>query len=586
MANQKSRVKDIEKKGFQSILFKYLPFWPLFAALLLVCVGGLFVFLHFSNPVFETTASILIKDQAKGEEDSKMEEVLNLFGTKKVVENETEVLKSNEIVGTVVDRLKLYAPVLEEKGWRGLASRSAYYSSPILVEAQEPAKLKSSTSKQYFTYDATTNTVTTHGKAYPVDQWVNTPDGVLRFLKNPYQNAEAVKRLAQNKLFYMLLDQNTAIKNISASLLVTPVSRQSSVINLKIRDEIPQRGELILRELVDVYNDAAIERKNGIASKTLRFIEERLKHVSRELDSVDAGIQRYRAKNGVVDISEQGRLYLQTVQQNDQELNRAKIQQQVLDDVEKHITSKDNQSSISPATMTGTDPALNQLLDKLTTSQAQYEKLKKTTAENNPVLSSIQNEITKTRSDIMENVRSQRRALETSVSSLSAQSNKYSGMLGSIPQKERLLLDVSRQKSIKSDIYSFLLQKKEETAYSISAALPDCFMVDNPASSLYPVSPKKPLLGLFALILPFVFGVLIINLKEAMNNKVMYRSSIEKMSKFPVIGEIIHNTADSPIVFKNAERNFITEQFRQIRSALKHQGNPRGISSACSSRHP
>ena len=96
--------------------------------------------------------------------------------------------------------------------------------------------------------------------------------------------------------------------------VVTPVSRQSSVINLKIRDEIPQRGEAILTAVVDAYNQSAIERKNSIAMKTLEFIESRLKNVGAQLDSVEGGIQRYRDKAGIVDISEQSRLYLQSIE--------------------------------------------------------------------------------------------------------------------------------------------------------------------------------------------------------------------------------------------------------------------------------
>jgi len=57
---------------------------------------------------------------------------------------------------------------------------------------------------------------------------------------------------------------------------------------------------------------------------------------------------------------------------------------------------------------------------------------------------------------------------------------------------------------------------------------------------------------------------------------VLYRSDIEKLTSFPIIGELIQDELKSKIVTENAVRSFIAEQFRLIRTALKHQGNPPG----------
>ena len=56
----------------------------------------------------------------------------------------------------------------------------------------------------------------------------------------------------------------------------------------------------------------------------------------------------------------------------------------------------------------------------------------------------------------------------------------------------------------------------------------------------------------------------------------MYRSDIEKLTNYPIIGEIIHEKLKSKIVTENGERSFISEQFRLVRTALKHQGTPPG----------
>ena len=140
-----------ENNGFQQILTKFIPYWPLFLVTLFLSVCCLYFYLKFTIPIYETTASVLIKDEKKGQEDSKMEEVLNVFGTKKIVENELEIFHSNSLIISVVKTLKLYAPVFEEKGWRGLGTRSAYLTSPVIVEVPDPSDIEES-SKIYFRF--------------------------------------------------------------------------------------------------------------------------------------------------------------------------------------------------------------------------------------------------------------------------------------------------------------------------------------------------------------------------------------------------------------------------------------------------
>ena len=110
----------------------------------------------------------------------------------------------------------------------------------------------------------------------------------------------------------------------------------------------------------------------------------------------------------------------------------------------------------------------------------------------------LQEEIEKTKPSILENISSQRRNIEAGKATLVQSKDRYESMLSTVPQKERQLVEVSRQQNIKNDIYSFLLQKKEETAYSITSILPDCYIVSNPTTPGNPVSPKKPVLVSFS----------------------------------------------------------------------------------------
>lgn len=571
-----SQDKNIsDQGGIHKILYRYLPYWPLFVILFIVSMTGLFFYLKTTNSIYETTASVLIKDERKGQEESQIEGELNTTGAKNIVENEMEVLRSNITISQVVRNLHLYAPIFEEKGWRGIQVSSAYLTSPIVIEALDPDSIIP-VKKVYFEFSQKDGVVMIGNNSFPLDKWSSTSWGKLKFSKNPHFLINTVEKKQSSKFFFVLVKPDNLVKGMSASISVIPTNRLSSIITMKLKDQVPQRAEAILMEVINSYNRISVGRKNDMAMRTLTFIEQRLKNVSAELDSIEGGIQKYRDRTGIVDIPEQSRLYLQSIEENDRQLNTLNMQLSALDEVENYVTSKGNQSNLVPSTVNISDPTLSTLLTKLSTAESEYQRLSKTTAENNPVLLSIKEEIDKTKPNILENIRSQRKNLQSGKSLINQTSGKYNSMLSSIPKKERELVDVSRQQTILSTTYAFLLQKREETASSISSTLPDCTIVDKPTSSINPVSPKKQLMAMVAAGLPFLIGFLIVGLKDFLNAKVLYRNDLEKLTDFPVIGEIINDKNKTNLVVQHGERNFIVEQFRQIRLALKFQGIPKG----------
>lgn len=577
---EKKATKHIEKNEnvIKGIFFKFVPYWPLF--LLTLMISGVYFYfkIKYTTPIFETTASVLIKDEKKGQEDSKMEEVLNIFGAKKIVENELEILRSNSIVIEVARNLKLYAPVYSESGWRGMTVLPAYFTCPVELEAENPENLKSS-DKIYFSLSKDNASVTFNGSTHKVGEWLNTPYGKIRFIQNTRYAESGIQSTEGKKFYFTLFSLDIATKNVIGNLIVTPASKQSSVINITYKDEVPSRGENLIASIIQQYNEAGMKRKNETARQTLYFIQDRLNQVSRELDSLESGIQKYRDRSGVINISEQSKLYLSSIGTNDHELNALNIKMASLEQAENYIKNKENEAStaIAPATMNIEDPTLNGLLEKLNNTQTQYEKMKKTSGENNPKVLTLLEEINKTKPTILENIRNQRKSLQAGKEYLTKVNNQYNSMLSGVPRKEKELVEVSRQQNIKNDIYSFLLQKREETAYSISSILPDCYIVSNPTTKNSPISPKKPFLALLALILPFSFSTAVVLMKDMFNQKVMYRTDIEKTTRFPVIGEVIYEKLDSSVVTECAPNSFIVEQFRQIRSVLKYHAQPSGV---------
>jgi len=560
----KNGIEDKEGNVVRELLFRYLPYWPLFLILLVVCGFGAWLYLRYATPIYEVAATILVKDEKKGVDDANLMEQLDLFGSKKLVENEIEIIKSRMLMHEVVNNLSLYAPVT----YKGrIKSSSGYIISPISIQVRNPDSLVPE-KKVFFTYDSLKKEVVIGDKRYPLNQWVADSLNELRFIPNP----NFVPTSVEKPLFYSLVDTRAVTDQLIDGLKISQAAKLASVIDLTLRDPIPKRGEDILNSLIAGYNKAAINDKNALAANTLKFINERLGLVVLELDSVERGIQKYKTNEGIIDLSAQGQLYLDNVGANDQKLSQINVQMAVMDQVEKYVLSKNDQPGIVPSTFGVEDPVLTQLLAKLYDLEVQYEGLRRTTAENNPILLSLRNEIDKMKPNILENVRNLRHNLEAGKGNLSGTSNQYASILKKLPQKERGLVEISRQQSIKNGIYSFLLQKREETALSYNSAVADTRIVDNANSGVVPVSPKRSLAYLVAIFAAIAVGAGLIAIREVLNQNIIFRTEIEQYTTVPVIGEVMQENSSSPFVIEEGRRTFIAEQFRQLRTSLAYIG--------------
>ncbi|HYH13697.1 MAG TPA: polysaccharide biosynthesis tyrosine autokinase, partial [Flavisolibacter sp.] len=555
-----------EESLFQEMMKKFFPYWPLFLVLLFISISGASIFLRFQVPYFNANASLLIKDGKKGTFDqSDIMQQFNAFASNKLIENEIEVIRSRTIAKDVVRNLNLYASFYKEGQ---LKDYSAYTQSPILLQAKFPDSI-ASTDKIYFTYDNQKKLVKIDEKTYELNKWYQFPFGEVMFLRS---KNEIEKEDKQNRMYFSLLTVKDATSILVGSLKVSSLNKMGSIIDVIVSDEDPKRAEDILNELISVYLEASLNDKNKLAANTLRFIDERMKFVVGDLDSVEHKVENFKATNKVVDISAQGHLFLQGVSQNDHQLAMMNMTGAVLGQVESYVLSKDDKGAIVPSTLGVNDPVLLKLLDGLYEAEIKYEALRKTTAENYPTAVALADQIEKMRSNILENVRNQRRSLSASKAEVLAANNKFSTLLSSLPKKERELVDINRQQAIKNNIYTFLLQKREETALAAASTVSDIRVVDSGESNYQPIEANEKITYILAIIVAIGLGISIITLKDALNKTIVSKDEIEKLTTVPILGEIIHDKSGKSLVIGDGNRSRIAEQFRHLRTYLGYLG--------------
>ncbi|MCJ8211023.1 polysaccharide biosynthesis tyrosine autokinase [Mucilaginibacter sp. RS28] len=558
--------REKEPGSSNDFLLSLIPYWPLFLVLIALSIAGGWLYLQMATPQYESHARILIKDEKKGVEEAKALEAFDMLSPKKSVDNELEVLKSKTLMNKVVAHLDLFAPIYEEGKFK---DKLAYVSAPVRIVADSALGFRPTPDKVKINFASTG--VTFNGKSYPLNQWVKTPYGNLKFIPNPRYAAYTGSNQGK-KFYFYLVPQRKVVDNLASKLKVDAASKLSTIIDLSINDEVPERGEDILNNLIDAYNLSLVEQNNKLAANTIHFINDRLSTVQSELQAVEKKQEAFRANSGAIDLSAQGKLYLESVSTNDQKVGEMNMQLSVLNQIESYVKSRDMSKGLVPSTVGVNDPGLTQMIKTLYELQLEMESLKKTAGENNPLVLADKDKIEKIRPQILENILNQKRSLVASRGNLAATTGSYSSSLKTLPQTERALVDISREQSIKNGIYTFLLQKKEETALSFVSNNPGSQIIDRAESSEKPVSPKRNVVYLICVFLAGIIGLSVVISKESFGGKIMFQKDIEELTELPVIGEISKDRSKQQVVIGNRQRTLIAEQFRRLRTTLNYLG--------------
>jgi len=550
----------------QQFVSKLLPYWPLFLLAIITGTALAYVYLRFATPLYEATATLIIKDEKKGNEESKIVESLDQISSKKIVENEIEIIQSRKLMENVVRKLGLYAPIYEKGEIHDIL---AYTKSPVSILALYPDSLDYPKNIELNYSDKNRQVTLNHKYIYPVDSLLNTPFGKLKFIPNKYFDSDS----AHKQFFFYLSKPKDIAPSFLGGLTAQAASKLSSIVDLSYVDVDPLRAENILNQLIDSYQQSANDEKDALAKNTLSFVNNRLALVAQDLDSIERKIQQFKSGNHAVDIGTQGQLFLGNVSANDQKLGELNTQLAVLDKIDEFVKSnKDSKAGIVPSTLGVNDPLLSQLIDKLYNAELEYDRLKKSVGENNPNLIVIQDQINKLKPSILSNIGSMRQSLLASKQNIVSTNAAYNSILQTVPQKEKDLLEISREQQIKSNLYSFLLQKKEESEISYASSVSNSRVVDYAQAGSGPVSPNRKLIFGFFIILFTGIVAAFIFIKEFLTGKVLYRHEIESLTSIPIIGEIAFEKSKDRIVIEKGRRSFVAEEFRKLRISLSFLG--------------
>ncbi len=551
--------EDDIAENIQDKLRAYLRYWPLFLVSVGICLGLGYLFLQSAIPVYTIYAKILINDENTGQN---VKQESQPFSNLKKVDDEIEILKSRTIMDKVVNDLQLWTQyhLVGE-----LKPTDLYKNSPVKFTLIGSAQGIGNQSIEITIQDEKTFLLK---QAHSVSTY-----NFGRQLKNEWgswklEPTEQLRKYIGHTIRISVSDPREVTSRYLLAFNALSQAQQSAVVQLSIKETVPERGTDLINSAIRAYNMASIEYKNKVNHSTLNFLNDRLDSITSELNYVEKKVEKYKSSRGITDLSAESQYYLENVKSNDLRLNEVNVQLQIINEIQKYINSPVSDGN-APATAGISDPGLISLVDQLIRLESQRDKLLSNTPERNPVFVPLNRQISTTKSAIRENIKGIKRSFIATRNQLQKYNNSFEASIKKLPGQEREFITIKRQQSIKEELYIFLLQKREEAGVTNASKLLDSRIIDQ-AHFGPPESRNANFTYALSVIFGLVFPAGLIFAKGALNNKVSSVKEIETRVFAPVLGELSFQKSLLPISTSEGSRTMMSEQFRTLRTKLNY----------------
>ncbi len=572
--------------NFQTIFAALVLNWHWFLLSLIICICGALIYLRYTEPVYEVSARMLIKDQSNSNSASQMlasVEDLGFLSNSTGIDNEVEVLQSRILLRDVVKDLKLYTEYRREGR---VKDAIIYAQQPINIDL-DPEHLDSLDFNLLEGTQWLDMKVWREGKEYLLTGLViggshegkpfecriktlpatyKTELGTLTITENPG------RRWEEGKAYYVTIrpPMQVATEYLSR-LTIEPTSKLTSIAELTLKDKNYRRGMDVLRQLCICYNRQANADKNEVAMRTEEFINDRMAKIDIELGGTEKEIQEFKQQNAVTSMADAS----QSVQMSNEfsaRLSEANSKVEMLDYMREYVNDPQNKYQLIPSNVGVTDAASTSLINSYNQAVLDRNHLLKAASEEAPQVKTMTAKIDELQQSIRTALMQARHSADINRQGIQSQFSKFQGRVSAAPLQERVLNQVGRQQDVKSTLYMLLLQKREENSIALAATADNGKLIDEPLL-VGQVSPKKLIILAGALFLAFAIPGLIIWLFSIFRYKIEGHEDVARLTDLPIIADVAVASDNvkqkAGIVVQANKNNQIDEIFRSMRTNIQ-----------------
>lgn len=552
-------------KDLRYYYFIIINKWYLLALGALIGASIFYVKMRYSKNLYRISGSVLI-------EDTNQKTVTNDVITEKLgfdkeisnMEDRVRLLGSTELMERVVDSLRLNVAYIQEGR---VMKNELFNTSPLRLQHWNTEGVDKNFQFRIQHHD-------------PLNfKLLKSENDVMLIPYGAPFNLNGreliLKKVGDLSALYpiniVVSDKYAVAQGFSGRLEIAQAGR-SNILNITVLDEIPDRGVAIINRLVREYSTSIMENNNESGRRTLRFIDERLNYVTRELYSVEKNEEGFkRDRNLPIQITEMTKTSLDRMSLVDQKISDLDTRLSFVSNIEKFInsTGKGSTQALPFSTTILNNGQLTTLIQQHNELMSKRTQLAESAREGNPILTSYDEQLRLLKENILISIQIIKQEITEQKEQTRQQLIPLENQINTMPTNQRQLTEILREKGVKETLFLFLLQKREETALAVAAQVAHSRLLER-ATNRGIVSPKPMQLALFCLLMGLGVPILFLYIKDLFNTKIYHRTDIDKYLNLPFVGFIPHVRGEKKKLIINDSHSILAESFRLVRSNLQN----------------
>ncbi len=565
------------------LLHHFLLNWKMFAISVVACLLVAAFYVYNTTRVYQVSAKILLQDANKGSFASQMD-FLSDFGYQGAnsnVENEIEVINSMSVVSGAVANAGLYISYSCPKF---IGVTPIYKSaSPVnaTIQAKDLENLRALLRLELNVVNDSMYKVSYKYENELEGLEIESDEELIEVFPYLLQTEKGNILLTKQEGFDKLFDVNISIEPLKStaaaykgSLGIAPISKTASVAIVATNTTVPGNGIDFISALIDSYNNVTNEDKRQVARDTEEFIKQRIDVINGELTEKEKKLANYKKSNQLLAPEIDAPQVLRNKEEYVKKMEELEVIMENSKFLNAYVNNPKNDLQSIPSTMgLINDASLSSLIVRYNSEVAVRNQLLLTATASNPALKSQTEAVRALQSDIREALATFDKSLEARYEVLKKLADEYTSRLKMSPDMERSLVEISRERDIKSQLYVMLLQKYEENALQLAVTANNLRCIDPAMCSMVPVAPRKNIIFLAALFMGILLPSLYIYIKELLRTKIASIEEAQAQTTLPIVATVpvkhgLVGRASSIVVRANSN-DIMAEAFRTLRTNLQ-----------------
>jgi len=410
------------------------------------------------------------------------------------------------------------------------------------------------------------NAVDQNGTAWQYDKVHLYGDEVVN--KHFHLNVVRTGRTADDAYRFVISRKNRPAGSVS----VAQMTRASTILHITYEENVPLRAQEYSIALAEAYITQNIEKKTKQASLQLGFLDKQLNEITENLKGSAVKIEEFKKSANTVSLSTKAENIIRKMSDAEAKLEAIRIESEMLENLYKQVKKGKNLETISVAGMESSgSAALSDKIAQLQDAIIKKKLLREDYTEMYPGVIKLRKQIAELKKIIISTISNLRENLKEKQDLLKKSIARYQKELNEIPADERMYGQLQRKFAVNEKIYSYLLEKRSETAIVKASTVSKNRIIDRSLLPSSPVKPKRILIVLIGIVLGLILGIVIALVRYYFDDTLQSEEELETMlGETPLLGAIPHIKQDSDkLKVLLSPKSALAESFRNLRTNLQ-----------------